>query len=175
MHLNPFRLWVYKMLVHDLPETRFFGLKAGLLRWAGAQIGNNVRINSSAVFSGNGKLTIGSDVWIGAGDVICPTGGAEISIGSCCDLGPQVMIITGTHEIDPRGAHVGGRGCSKSVQIGDGCWLGARTTILPGVTLQKKTVVAAGAVVVKSEEKKGGLLAGVPAVYKRQIAFDKDA
>lgn len=169
MRLRPFRLWLYRLLVHNLPETRFFGLKVSLLRWAGAVVGGNVRINSSAVFSGDGKLTIGRDVWIGAGDVVSPTGDAEIKIGSCCDLGPQVMIITGSHEIDPTGEHVGGRGCSKSVQIGDGCWLGARATILPGVILPEKTVVAAGAVVVKPIENRGVVLAGVPAVIKRSI------
>lgn len=169
MRLKPFRLWLYRLLVHNLPETRCFGLKVVLLRWAGVQIGANVRVNSSAVFSGDGLLTIGDDVWIGAGDVISPTGDAEISIGSCCDLGPQVMIITGTHEIDPHGAHAGGRGYSKSVQVGDGCWLGARATILPGVTLQEKTVVAAGAVVTKSEEAGDVVLAGVPATVKRKI------
>ena len=141
-----------------------------LLRWAGAKIGKNVRINSSVVFSGNGDLKIGDDVWIGAGDVISPVAPAGITIGNHIDFGPGVMIITGSHEVDPAGLHIGGKGIAMPVIIGDGCWLGARAMILPGVTLAEKTLVAAGAVVTRSVEEHGGLVAGVPAVFKRKLA-----
>ena len=167
--MKPFRLWIYQLLVWWLPETRCFGLKVFMLRWAGAKVGINVRINSSAAFEGNGELEIGDDVWIGAGSVVCSTFPAKITIGSHVDLGPQVMIITGTHEIDPIGAHIGGKGVSKSVVIGNGCWLGARSTILPGVELANKTLVAAGAVVTKSIVGPNTLIAGVPASDKRII------
>lgn len=165
--LSPFRLWLRKLVICWLPETRFFALKSLLLRWCGATVGKNVRICSSAVFNGNGGLVIGDDVWIGAGDAICPTAPAEIILGSYVDLGPQVMILTGTHKIDPAGAHIGGAGESRSVKIGDGCWLGARVTILPGVTLAKKTLVAAGAVVTETFSAPCSLVAGVPAQRKK--------
>ena len=168
MRLKPFRLWLYRLLVHNLPETRCFGLKVFLLRWCGVQIGENVRINSSAVFSGDGSLTIGDDVWIGAGTFICPVGDGSVTIGSHVDLGPQVMIVTGSHEIDLSGLHIGGGGSSSPVVIGDGCWLGARALILPGVTLQRKTLVAAGAVMTEGPNVGNCLLAGVPARVRRR-------
>ena len=167
--LKPFRLWLYRLLTSWLPETRCFGLKVFLLRWAGAIIGKNVRINSSALFGGDGSLVIGDDVWVGAGDVISPVALARIVIGSCVDFGPQVMVITGSHEIDPYGDHIGGNGIAKDVEIGNGCWLGARVTILPGVTVAEKTVIAAGAVVTKSIAERGTLVAGVPAVFKKKL------
>ncbi len=146
--MKPFRLWIYRLLTWWLPETRCFEWKRILVRWAGATVGKNVRINSSAVFSGNGDLSIGDDVWIGAGSVIMLITPARVAIGSHVDIGPGVMILTGSHEIDPDGLHIGGRGTAKYVTVGDGCWLGARATILPGVSLADKTLVAAGAVVV---------------------------
>lgn len=167
--MKPFRLWIYRLLTWWLPETRCFGWKRFLLRWAGAKIGKNVRINSSAVFSGNGELVIGDDVWIGAGDVISPVAPAAITIGSHIDLGPGVMILTGSHEVDPRGLHIGGKGMAASVTIGDGCWLGARATILAGVSLARKTLVAAAAVVTKNIEVPCSLVAGVPAEIKKQL------
>lgn len=167
--LKPFRLWLYRLLIGWLPETRCFGLKVFLLRWAGAKIGKNVRINSSASFGGDGILEIGDDVWIGGGDVISPVASARIVIGNCVDFGPQVMVITGSHEIDPIGDHIGGKGIARDVEIGNGCWLGARVTILPGVTLAEKTVVAAGAVVAKSITERGTLVAGVPALFKKKL------
>ena len=171
--MKPFRLWIYRLMSWWLPETRFFGWKRCLLRWAGAMIGKNVRINSSAVFNGNGDLHIGEDVWIGAGSVIMPVAPASVAIGSHVDIGPGVMILTGSHEIDPDGLHIGGKGIESPVAIGDGCWLGARATILPGVSLAEKTLVAAGAVVTNSVEKPCSLVAGVPAVVKKQIGLER--
>lgn len=48
------RLWLYSLFCRLLPETRFFALKASLLRWCGAKVGKNVRINSGARFCGGG-------------------------------------------------------------------------------------------------------------------------
>ena len=95
--MHPSRLWIYRLITALLPETRFFGLKVRLLRWCGAQIGSNVRINSSARFAGNGHLVIGDDVWIGPGDLLSAVGSATLTIGSHCDLAPQVTLLTGTH------------------------------------------------------------------------------
>lgn len=150
-----------------LPESRFFGLKASMLRWCGAMVGKNVRIASSAVIAGDGVLEIGDDVWIGAGDRISPTGTASVKIGSHIDFGPEVMILTGSHEIDPDGEHIGGKGISRDVVISDGCWLGARAVILPGVRLAERIMVAAGSVVTKPCETPKSLLAGVPAAVKK--------
>lgn len=106
--LNSFRLWIYSILTRWMPETRAFGLKVRLLRWCGARIGKDVRINSSAIFSGNGRLIIGDDVWIGPRCYISPVGDAEIKLGSHIDFGPEVMILTGSHSITPDGEHIGG-------------------------------------------------------------------
>lgn len=162
-------LWLYGIATRLLPETRFFGLKAWLLRRCGARVGKNVRISSSARFFGTGSLAIGDDVWIGSGNFIHSTHGASIVVGSCCDLGPDVMVLTGTHQVDSSGAHVAGRGMSADVEIGDGCWLGARSLILPGVKLPDKTLVAAGSVVAKSPIRKQMLVAGVPAIEKHAL------
>lgn len=165
--MNTLRLWLYFLIVRFLPETRCFALKAFLLRRCGAKVGNNVRIVSSARFVGNGKLIIGDDVWIGAECFISSVGDSIIEIGSHVDLAPQVMLITGTHEVDVQGLHVAGKGCSKSIKIGDGCWIGARSTVLPGVTFSKRIVVAAGSVVCAPIDVDNVLVAGNPASIKK--------
>ena len=76
------RLSIYSLICRWLPETRCFKLKVAILRWCGATIGKNVRVNSSARFIGNGGLIIGDDVWVGAGCLIMSTGNAHIVIGS---------------------------------------------------------------------------------------------
>ena len=165
--MNTAKLWIYGLISRLLPETRCFGLKAGMLRWCGAKVGDNVRVNSSARIGGNGELEIGDGVWVGAGAFIMATAPAKVKIGAECDSGPQVSIVTGTHEVGLEGGHIAGTGMSLSVAVGDGCWLGARSLILPGVTLARRTLVAAGAVVAKGCEQENALLAGVPAKVKK--------
>lgn len=161
------RLWMYKILTAFLPENKFYSLKASLLRWCGAKVGENVRVNSSANIRGCGELVVGDDVWIGPMNFISAVGGTRIEIGAHCDLGPQVMILTGSHNIDLSGPHIAGAGASKNVIIGDGCWLGARSTVLPGVVLHSHTLLAAGAVATSASTSEYSLMAGVPATTKK--------
>lgn len=142
------RLFLIRFLILLLPDTRCFGFKRFLYRFVGAKIGKNVRICSSVKISGNGNLSIGDNTWIGHETlIICSS---TVIIGSNVDIAPRVFIGTGTHKVDLNAAGVAGEGISKDVIIGDGCWLGAGSIILPGTELGEKTVVAAGAVVTKS-------------------------
>lgn len=52
------------------------------------------------------------------------------------------------------------------VRFGADCWLGARVTVLPGVTIGDGSVVAAGAVVT-NDVAPGSIVAGVPARFQR--------
>lgn len=64
---------------------------------------------------------------------------------------------------------------NKKVVIGNFCWIGARVTILPGVTIGDGVVIGAGSVV-NHDVPKGAVVVGNPAkiVKYRNIAkFDK--
>jgi acetyltransferase-like isoleucine patch superfamily enzyme len=45
------------------------------------------------------------------------------------------------------GEHSAGLGKGGAVVVNDGAWIGANTTILPGITIGRKAVVGAGSVV----------------------------
>lgn len=171
--MNTKKLWVYRLLTWWMPESRCFAVKNVLLRWAGAKIGKNVRICTSTRILGTGRLEIGDDVHIGSCAFIMPIAPSSVMIGNHVDIGPQVTILTGSHMIDSNGEHIGGKGISKSVIIGSGSWLGARSIILLGVKIPEKTLVAAGAVVTRSCLKPCMLLAGVPSVEKRCLMFGR--
>lgn len=145
--LRPARLYIYHLLCHWMPETSCFALKRALLRWAGAEIGRNVRICSSTTILGAGNLSIGEDTWIGQNVLVVASG--TIEIGDHVDVGPLVYLGNGTHEIDPVNVRSAGNGVSREIVIESGCWLGARATVLPGVRIGRKTVVGAGALVNK--------------------------
>ena len=166
--MNTRRLWLYRLMSGFLPESCFFNFKVWLLRWCGAKIGDNVRINSSVRFLGPGRLIIGDDVWIGPETILCTGVGGNIEIGSHVDISFRVNVSTGSHEIDVQGLHSAGQGTQKSIVIQDGVWIGMGASVLQGVTISKKAIVAAGAVVTK-DCADYCLYAGIPAVKKKRL------
>jgi maltose O-acetyltransferase len=108
---------------------------------------------------GTANLRIGSGSWVNRG--LCIEGAGSVSIGSGVMVGPQVLIVTSTHEkVD--GGRVEREPSYLPVRIGDNCWIGARTMILPGVTIADEVTVAAGAVVA-ADIGEAGMYGGVPA------------
>lgn len=114
------------------------------------------------------RLHIGSDCLIGVQTYFDLAD--AIVIGNRVAIGPRVVMITGSHEIGEASMRAG-KLTPKPVHIGDGVWIGACCTILPGVTIGSGAVIAAGAVVTK-DIPPSALAAGVPAVVKR--ALDED-
>lgn len=155
------------LFIRLLPETKFFGLKRTLWKMAGVSIEDNVRICSSVKILGAGKLHIGCNTWVGT-DVLINTS-AEVVIGRDCDIAPRVFIGDGTHIITPERQRVADLEVSIPIHIGNGCWLCANSSILPGVKLGNKCVVAAGAIVSNSFEDDMSLIAGVPAIVKKKL------
>jgi acetyltransferase-like isoleucine patch superfamily enzyme len=139
--------YIVNLLINLLPSTRLFSLKRFLLSLTGAIIAKNVRVCSSAKFIGNGKLIIDENSWIGHECLVIKS--SSVSIGKNVDIAPRVYIGTGTHFIDMNSLNVAGEGFSKDIIIGDGVWIGANSTILPGVKIGKKSIIGAGSVVVK--------------------------
>ena len=90
---------------------------------------------------------------------------APVEIGVDCAVGMQTMIITSDHR-GPGGTWRQ-EASGLPVAIGDRVWLGARVTVLPGVTIGDDVVVAAGAVVA-ADCLPGGVYAGVPARRVRE-------
>ena len=62
--LSSARLYLYRMIASLMP-SRMFGVRARMLRWAGAEIGEDVAIAATTLVHGNGRLAIGDKSWIG--------------------------------------------------------------------------------------------------------------
>lgn len=118
------------------------------------------------MFLGGTDVAIGWDCFVNYGAFL--DNSAPISIGARCRLGPQVSILTSSHEVGPSSERAG-LPSNSPVHIGEGCWLGARVVVLPGVTIGPGCIIAAGAVVA-DDCAANGLYAGVPATRKRDLA-----
>jgi maltose O-acetyltransferase len=81
-----------------------------------------------------------------------------IAIGSNVSISADTIILTADH--DPQSPEFTGR--SKPVVIKDRVFIGTRSMILPGVTIEEGAVVAAGSVVTKNVPAYT-IVAGVPA------------
>ena len=84
-----------------------------------------------------------------------------ITIGENCYIGMNTLFCTNSHEIADLNCRAG-RTTFNSIIVENGCWIGANTTILPGITVSEGCVLAAGALVNKDCQP-NGLYAGVPA------------
>ena len=157
------RTWVMFRVNYLLSGTRAFEKKRRLLRSIGHEIGEGTRIVGPLVCTGT--LHIGADCWIGRDLTV--TGNGAVFIGDRCDVAPGVMLVTGSHEIGAAHRRAG-KGNNREIRVGDGCWLGARATLLGGVTLGDGTVVAACACVAK-DLPENCLAGGVPAKVIREL------
>lgn len=155
------RLFLAHLPMTAMPSTRLFPLKRAILRWAGAVIGENVRIVSSVRFYLTGQLVTGDGTWIGH-EVLIVGGDASVVIGSNVDIAPRVSLVSGTRELFTTEGRAAGRGYSLPITIEDGAWIGASSTLVGGATVGKCGAVAAGALV-KSDIDSYCVFGGVPA------------
>jgi maltose O-acetyltransferase len=163
------RLWLAHAFGLLLPDRVGGRVRAALLRLAGLRIGRGTMLAGMPSILGaagvEGLLSVGPGCWF---NVRCTLDvQAELNIGDGVRLGQEVMILTQTHEMGPSARRAGAL-CARPVRIGDGAWIGARATILPGVTVGRGAVVAAGAVVVH-DVPPDTLVAGVPARVIRSL------
>jgi acetyltransferase-like isoleucine patch superfamily enzyme len=134
-------------------------LRFAIYRATGLKIGTP-NIRRGVFFLDGRKVRIGRGGGINYGCLLEAVG--TITIGDESVLGPQVTILTSDHPRDAHGHWDRTQSVGNPVTIGERCWIGARSTILPGVTIGDDVIVAAGAVVTK-DCASNGLYAGVPA------------
>lgn len=86
-----------------------------------------------------------------------------IYIGNYVRMATRVSLLSANHDLyDQNISH------RKPIKIGDYCWFGMNTTVLAGVELGPRTIIANGAVVTKSFPEGMCVIGGVPArVIKR--------
>lgn len=109
-----------------------------------SEIGYNVNIERGAIIMES--LIIGDNSGVGVKSVI----GDKVTIGRNVMMGPECLIYTTNHNFDKSSKRFDGKTEIRPVMIKDDVWIGARVTILPGVTISEGVIIGAGAVVTKN-------------------------
>jgi maltose O-acetyltransferase len=131
-------------------------------------MGNSIRIEQNFVCDNGRNIHVGDNFFANYNVTILDV--TDVNIGDHVMIGPNTIITTVGHPINPRGRrdHM----CVTSpVTIGSDVWIGGNVTILPGVTIGSNVVIGAGAVVT-SDIPDDSLAVGVPARVIRDIEND---
>ena len=130
------RIWL-KIFMKKLSPGCFIARNVDIRKPSNISLGRNVVVNKRTLLDGRG---------------------APLIIGDNTDIAQQTNIWTLSHDINhPEHAPFG-----KPVTIGDHCWIGARSTILPGVSVGEGAVVGTCAVVTRDVAPQA-VVAGNPA------------
>lgn len=126
---------------------------------ASIRLGDAVSIARNVSFTteiSTGFCQVGDSVWINHSCVLDFSGG--LSIGANSTLSEGVFIQTHNHGIEPRSKPI-----ASELNIKDGVWLGANSTILASVNvIGSNSVIGAGSVVTK-DVPENAIVAGNPA------------
>jgi acetyltransferase-like isoleucine patch superfamily enzyme len=154
------------------------------------EIGRYVTIGDGAILSGLGlgglcigsranvgaysRLVVGTDVarpgsyihigdGCGIGEYSSVGGSGGVSIGRNTIIGQYFSAHPENHNFADLTRPIREQGTTrKPIDVQEGCWLGARVTVLGGVTIGRGSVVAAGAVVTR-DVPAYSIVAGIPA------------
>ena len=121
-------------------------VKVALLRAFGAKIGKGVCIKPHVNVKYPWNLTIGDYAWIGENvwiDSLVP-----IHIGNNAVVSQGAMLLTGNHNYKSPSFDL----IVKEITIEDGAWVGAQSTVCPGITMKSHSVLTVGSIATKDCE-----------------------
>jgi acetyltransferase-like isoleucine patch superfamily enzyme len=163
-----YKMWGNDYRIRGVQKAPARYLKT-ILKRLGADIDDSVTLKAGLLLDNLDldlcQLHIGDKAYIGPGvfmDLAEP-----ITIGPEVVVAPQVMLLTHGDVGDRMLAKIIPRKAGP-VFLKEGCWIGARAVILPGITIGKQAVVGAGAVVT-ADVPDFSMVAGVPAREIRQL------
>lgn len=141
---------------YDRSDYRDAEKRTAILRELLGGIGDNVSIDTPFHCNLGKNIFLGSDVIVGINCTFVDD--QTITIGNRVLIASDVQICTASHPVLPQERLVDGwrekgttffRTWAKPVVVKDGVWIGAKSVILPGVTIGENAVIGAGSVVNK--------------------------
>ena len=116
------------------------GLRIVLLRLFGARIGNGVIIKPGVNVKYPWKLSIGNHCWIGENVWIDNLDYVEIKNNVCVSQG--ALLLCGNHNYKLPSFDL----IIKPITLEEGCWIGAKSIVAPGVKIGEQAVLSLNSV-----------------------------
>jgi putative colanic acid biosynthesis acetyltransferase WcaF len=135
--------YVCSLLFFEHGIFPFYGLKRGLLRLFGAQVGHGVLVKPSVKIKYPWFLTIGQHCWIG--ERVWIDNVAQVDIGNHVCISQGAMLLTGNHDYSSPVFTL----TARPIMIEDGVWIGAMAVVCPGVVCHSHAVLGVGSVATK--------------------------
>jgi putative colanic acid biosynthesis acetyltransferase WcaF len=167
-HYNPGASFV-KRTVWYFVNALFFlnpwnvssSLKVFLLKSFGAKVGTGVLIKPSVNIKYPWFLEVGDNTWIGENVWIDNL--TKVAIGKNVCVSQGAMLLTGNHNYKKETFDL----MLGPITLEDGCWVGAKAVVCPGVVCENHSILAVGSVANKKLESYG-IYQGNPAVLVRK-------
>ena len=148
---------------HGLLPLSF--LKVFILKVFGARVGKGVNIKPSVNIKYPWLLEIGDHVWIG--EQVWIDNLAKVVIGDNVCLSQGAMLLTGNHNYKKPGFDL----LTGAINVEDGVWIGAKSTVCPGVTCRSHSVLSVNSVAVTDLDSYG-IYQGNPAKKAKERVME---
>lgn len=150
-------LWfLINALIFNSYLLPFYGLKRSILIIFGAKIGKGVVIKPKVNIKYPWKLSIGDHSWIG--ERVWLDNLDELEIGGNVCISQEALILSGNHNYRKNEFDL----MTEKICIRDGAWIGARSMVTSGVTVEKYAILSVNSVA-SSDLQEAGIYRGNPA------------
>jgi putative colanic acid biosynthesis acetyltransferase WcaF len=144
----------------------FSAVLVSILKLFGAKIGQDVRIKPFIYIKYPWKLEIGDYSWLAE----CFIENLDfVTIGKNCCISQKAMLMTGNHNYKKSSFDL----ITQAIVLEDGVWIGANSSVCPGIICKSHSVLALGAVATKNLDAYS-IYQGSPAVKVRDRVMSKD-
>lgn len=167
-----FRYFLYKIKKEIKPRkallffnTSFSSYKKRIyvLTKSGVKHGEGTSITQPFYFE-FGKIELHENILINSGCTFLDN--EKITIMRNSMIGPNVILSTVSHYVDPKSRHAGN--ITAPINIGYNVWIGAGCVICPGVSIGDNCVIAANSVVTE-DVPDNSFYAGSPATLRKKL------
>ena len=112
------------------------------------EIGDDCRLGKQVKIYGSGQLLVGQNVLLNGPDIGCF---CKIVIGDNCLISDCFLIDNNYHNTEPHLRHqLPLHSASAPIDIEQNVWIGARATVMKGVSIGRDSVIGLGSIIRKS-------------------------